>query len=208
MKKLATAAALFISLTAMNAQDNKPALPDFRPEIRRTEWTELTGLIKAEKWTDADKLTVTYYDRVKNDDLRKDDAAILRYMMLNVVAGELADGIIDNEAALKKLKPLEGKRFISPTFTFKSKGILNYLLLSSDGKSWNKCTTNKEADVIIIAENFEVAHPEMLENTGKYDNRNYRLSGTIKTITANSPVKPHLEVSYANTEIWDISPLD
>lgn len=208
MKKLATAAALIISLTAVNAQDNKPALPDFMPQIYKSEWATLTGLIKAEKWDDADKLTASYYNRVKNDDFRKDDAAILRYMILNITAAELANGVIDNAEALKKLKPLEGKRFISPTFTFKSKGILNYLLLSGDGKSWMKCTTNKEADIIQMAENFEVAHPEMLENTGKYDGRNFRLSGTIKAFKADSPVKPHLEVSYSNTEIWDISPIE
>ena len=208
MKKLAFTTALLLSLTATHAQDSKPALPDFKPEIYKSEWATLSGLIKTEKWVDADKLTASFYDRVKSDEYRKDDAAILRYTMLNVVAAELADGVIDNEAALKKLEPLEGKRFISPTFTFKSKGILNYLLLASDGKSWIKCTTNKVADVIQMAENFEVAHPEMLQGTEKYDNRNFRLSGTIKTIKADSRAKPHLEVSYANTEIWDISPID
>lgn len=206
MKKFASTAALFIALVA-NAQDTKPAIADFRPEIHKTEWLEITDIIKAEKWEDADKLATAYYNRVKNDNYRKDDAAILRYMMINVVAAELANGVIDNAEALKKLKPLEGKRFISPSFTFKSKGILNYLILSDTGKSWIKCTTNKEADVIQMAENFEVAYPEMLENTAKYDGRNFRLTGTITHINASSPVRPHLEVSYANTEIWDITPV-
>jgi hypothetical protein len=206
MKKLTIAAALLLSLTAVNAQDNKPALPDFMPQIYKSEWTTLTGLIKAEKWADADKLTDSYYKRVNNDDFRKDDAAILRYMMLNITAAALANGQIDNATALKKLKQLEGKRVITPTVTFKSKGILNLLLLSADGKSWIKCTTNKDADVIQMTELFEVAYPEMLQDTEKYDNRNFRLSGIIKTISADSPAKPHLDVTFSGTEIWDISP--
>jgi hypothetical protein len=206
MKKLLTATVFTITLLA-NAQSNTPAIADFRPEIYKKDWQELTDIIKAEKWQEADKLTTTYYSRVKNDNYRKDDAAILRYMMINVVAAELANGVIDNAEALKKLKPLEGKRFISPSLTFKSKGILNYLILADTGKSWVKCTTNKEADVIQMAENFEVAYPEMLVDTAKYDGRNFRLTGTIKGINASSPVRPHLEVSYANTEIWDITPV-
>ncbi|WP_116787592.1 hypothetical protein [Flavobacterium psychrotrophum] len=206
MKKLTLAAALLLSITVANAQDNKPSLPDFMPQIYKSEWATLTGLIKAEKWEDADKLTSSYYNRVKNDEFRKDDAAILRYMILNVTAAELANGKIDNATAVKKLKPLEGKRFISPTITFKSKGILNLLLLSADGKSWVKCTTNKDADVIQMTELFEIAYPEMLQDTDKYDNRNFRLSGIIKTINADSPAKPHLDVTYSGTEIWDLSP--
>lgn len=206
MKKIATTTALLVALLT-NAQDNKPAIADFRPEIHKKEWLELTEIIKAEKWQDADKLTTSYYNRVKEDNYRKDDAAILRYMILNVVAAELANGVIDNTEALKKLKPLEGKRFISPSFMFKSKGILNYLILADTGKSWVKLTTNKEADVVQMVENFEVAYPEMLVETAKYDGRNFRLTGIINTVNANSPVRPHLEVSYENTEIWDITPV-
>jgi hypothetical protein len=204
MKKLATTAALFIALLS-NAQENTPAIADFRPEIHKKEWLELTEIIKAEKWQEADKLTTAYYDRVKNDNLRKDDAAVLRYMMLNVVAGELANGVIDNAEALKKLKPLEGNRFISPSFTFKSKGILDCLILSDDGKAWALIHTNTDKDRVLMNELFGVAYPEMLANTEKYDNRDFRLTGTITSVTANSPVRPHLEITYANTEIWDIA---
>lgn len=206
MKKLTLAAALLLSLTAVNAQDNAPAIADFRPEIYKKEWTDLGNLLKEEKWPEADKLAVSYMQRVANDTHRKDDAAILNYMLLAAVSGELANGQIDNATALKKLKQLEGKRFITPTVTFKTKGILNLLLLSADGKSWIKCTTNKQADVIQMTELYEVAYPEMLQNTEKYDNRNFRLSGIIKTISADSPAKPRLDITFSGTEIWDLSP--
>lgn len=206
MKNLFATVALTITLFA-NAQSNSPALPDFNSEVKKSEWQQLTATIKAEKWEEAEKLVTNYYNRVKDDKIRIDDAAILRYTLLNVTAVQLANGAIDNAEALKRLKPLEGKRFISPTFTFKTKGILNSLILADTGKSWVKCTTNPEADVIQMLENFEVAYPEMLEGTAKYDGRNFRLTGTITTVSANSTVRPHLEVAYANTEIWDISPI-
>nr|WP_322623840.1 hypothetical protein [uncultured Flavobacterium sp.] len=212
MKKISRIAAfafLALSFNQMTAQVNPgaPNVPDFTTKtINRSEWKSLTELFKTEKWEEAEKTATSYLARAEKDAYHAEDAAVLRYMIINALSVELANGLTDKETTLKKLKPLQGKEVVTPTLTFKSRGILNSLLLSDDGMSWTQTTTNKQQDMIVMKETFKVAFLSMLQETTKYDGNNFRLRATIGEITANNPAHPRLDVVYNNTEIWDISP--
>lgn len=209
LSRIATFAFLALSLNQMTAQVSAgtPNVPDFTMKaIFKSEWKTVIDQLKSEKWEEAEKTATGYLTRAEKDTYHKEDAAVLRYMIINAISGELANGLTDKETALKKLKPLEGKEVVTPTLTFKSRGILNSLLLSDDGMAWTQTTTNKEQDMVILKETFKVAFLSMLQETTKYDGNNFRLRATVGEITANNPAHPRLDVIYNNTEIWDISP--
>jgi hypothetical protein len=212
MKKISRIAAfafVALSFNQMNAQlsTTTPNVPDFTTKtINRGEWKSLTELFKTEKWADAEKTATAYLARAEKDTYHAEDAAVLRYMIINALSVELANGLTDKETALKKLKSFEGKEVVTPTLTFKCKGILNSLLLADDGMAWTQTTTNKEQDMVVLKETFKVAFLSMLQETTKYDGNNFRLRATVGSITANNPAHPRLDVVYNNTEIWDISP--
>jgi len=207
--RIAAFAFLGFSFSQMNAQlsTTTPNVPDFTMKaIFKSEWKVVIDLLKNEQWADAEKTATGYLTRAEKDTYHAEDAAVLRYMIINAISGELANGLTDKETALKKLKPLEGKEVVTPTLTFKSRGILNSLLLADDGMAWTQTTTNKEQDMVVLKETFKVAFLSMLQETTKYDGNNFRLRATVGNITANNPAHPHLDVVYNNTEIWDISP--
>lgn len=212
MKKLSRIAAFAffaLSFNQMSAQlsTTTPNIPDFTMKaIFRSEWKVVTDQLKNEQWAEAEKTATGYLVRAEHDAYHAEDAAILRYMIINAISGELANGLTDKETALKKLKPLQGKEVVTPTLTFKDKGILNNLLLADDGLAWTQTITNKAQDMIVLKETFKVAFLSMLQETKKYDGKNFRLRATIGEITANNPAHPRLDVVYNNTEIWDISP--
>lgn len=207
MKKVSRVAALAFlafSFNQMSAQlsTTTPNVPDFTMKaIFKSEWKVVIDQLKNEKWADAEKTATGYLARAEKDAYHTEDAAVLRYMIINAISGELANGLTDKETALKKLKPLEGKEVVTPTLTFKSKGILNSLLLADDGLAWTQTITNKEQDMVVLKETFKVAFLSMLQETTKYDGKNFRLRATIGEITANNPAHPHLDVVYQNTEI-------
>ncbi|MFP5438144.1 MAG: hypothetical protein ACLGH8_10185 [Bacteroidia bacterium] len=206
--RIAAFAFLGFSFNQMNAQlsTTTPNVPDFTMKaIFKSEWKVVIDLLKNEQWADAEKTATGYLTRAEKDTYHAEDAAVLRYMIINAISGELANGLTDKETALKKLKPLEGKEVVTPPLTFKSRGILNSLLLADDGMAWTQTTTNKEQDMVVLKETFKVAFLSMLQETTKYDGNNFRLRATVGNITANNPAHPRLDVVYNNTEIWDIS---
>lgn len=209
MKKLTCILAVALctlSASSVTAQENTPNVPDFTVKaINRTEWNTVVTQLKEEKWQEAEKSVLAYMERTKSEH-KKEDAAVLRYMFINAVAGQLANGQINNVEALKKLKPLEGQQVITPTVTFKAKGILNYMLLADDGMAWVKTTTNADKDMIILKETYKTAFLSMLQNSGRYDNRNFRMRATVKAFSAGNAAHPSLSVIYNDAEIYDISP--
>ncbi len=203
-KTLSAALILGLSLTS-HAQDSKPDFPDWRNQINKQEWAQMIDLLQNEKWQDADKMVTECLNRISPLKNLNSDASILRYMLITSVAGELSNGIIDNTEALKRLKGLEGQEIITPTLTFKSKGILNVLMISDNGKSWMKDTTNTEANTMMLSEIFEVATPDMLNNTTRFNNKQFRLKAVIKNIKADRNNKKYLTIDYTDTDIWDIT---
>lgn len=209
MKKLTCILAVALcvfSANSITAQENAPNVPDFTVKaINRTEWNTVVTQLKEEKWQDAEKSVLAYMEKAKSD-YKKEDAAVLRYMLINAVAGQLATGFIDNAEALKKLKVIEGQQVITPTVTFKANGILNYMLLADDGMAWVKTTTNAGKDMIVLKETYKVAFLSMLQESARYDNRNFRMRAIVKSFTASNVAHPSLSVVYNDAEIYDISP--
>lgn len=209
LSQIALLALLSISSYQLSAQTNQstPAVPDFTTKtVNKGEWKMVTELFKTQKWADAEKMATGYLARAEKDAYHTEDAAILRYMIINAVSEQLAENLLDSETALKKVKPFEGKEVITPSLTFKSKAILNSLVLSDNGLFWTQTLTNKEQDAVVLKEVFNVAFPSMLQETTKYDGKNFRMRAIVAEITANNPAHPHFDVVYNKTEIWDIYP--
>lgn len=211
MKKLslfAGVALTLLSFTAQAQEKNLPSVPDFSNQnlISITDWKLVIDQLRAEKWTEAEKTATTFLVRAEKDTVHPENAAILRYMLVNAIAGELASNQTDNETANNKLKKLIGQTVITPTYTFKSQALVNGITLTDDAKGWSQVITNRAQDAVMLKETYSLAYPSMAQDANdKYENNNFRLQAKITAVSATSIAHPHVDISLSNAEIWDIS---
>lgn len=211
MKKLSLFAGVALSLLSFTAQaqeKNLPAATDFsNPHlISTTDWKIVIDQLRAEKWMEAEKTATAFLVRAEKDTAHPENAAILRYMIINAIAGELASNQTDNETANNKLKKLNGQTVITPTYTFKSKALVNGITLTDDAKGWSQIVTNRAQDAVMIKETYSLIYPSMAQDAyDKYENNNFRLQAKITAVSATSIAHPHVDISLSNAEIWDIS---
>lgn len=133
-----------------------------------------------------------------------EDAGIIRYMYLKSVGGLLGEKEISKEEALKKLKGFEGKNIITPMNMFKNDAMFNYLKLNDDGNAWWKCSANNAATIIHMFETFEVSDKDMIDNYQQFEGMNIRVFAIIKSIEAAGSAMPRLDVTYSETDIYDM----
>ncbi len=200
MKPFLKCVALFIALlsTTLSAAQDTASL------ITEEDYNRIIPFLIKEDWKEAEKISLEFLDRFKGKDQMSDDAGIVRYMYLKCVSGLLGDKEIDKDEALKKLKGFEGKNIITPYNMFKNGGMFNFLTLNEEGNAWWKCSANDNATVIHAFETFEAADKEMIDNYQQFEGKNVRLSAIIKSIGASGYTMPRLDVTFSNTDIWDM----
>lgn len=186
-------------ITNVFCQDNTPVLAE-------ADWQKIIPHLQNEQWGEVEKISGDYLKKFKKSNEDTDEAAIVRYMYLCSVAGQLGDKQIDKDEALKKVKGLKGKTIVTPVCTFKKKGLFNFFSYSEEQKKWNKCFANKTNTAIYLFEYYDMKDKDLLkeENMNQIEGKNLRLSGTIKDITAEGYAMPRLKVDFADADIWDM----
>lgn len=105
--------------TNVYAQEEQSVLTD-------AEWEKLFPYLDKEDWKEVEKLTSGYLKKFTGDNENGDEAAIVRYMYLSGIGGQLGDKVISKDEALKKVNVLIGKNIITPPRTFRDKGMFNF----------------------------------------------------------------------------------
>lgn len=192
---------MFFMLFATNvfSQNTQPVLTD-------AEWETLFPYLEKEDWGEVDKITSGYLKKFTKENENGNEAAIVRYMYLSAVGGQLGDISIDKDEAMKKVKDLKGKNIITPPRTFRKGGMFNFFSYNEDEKKWSKCFSNRDKTSIYFFEYFDMADPAAIREDFmvKMEGKALQLKGKVNEIKAEGYAMPRLRIEYSGVVVWDV----
>lgn len=179
---------------------------DYIPIISESEWQKIIAELQKENWADTEKLSAIYLKKIPKNKETADEAAVLRYMYLSSVAGQLGEKTISKEEAVKRTKSIVGKTFITPQITFRQKGMFNFFRFSEEENKWSKCFANTDNTFIYMFEYYDMANKDLIAGDflKEADGKNFRLTGKIESIAAEGSAMPRLKVNFSEVDILDV----
>ncbi len=174
-----------------------------KKEITGEEWDKLIQLLSADKWNDAEKLSLKYLNKFNDKDDSLADPAIVRYMYIRCVAAKLGNKVYDKDEAVKKVAKFIGKPIITPPRTFNQECMFNCLRLTEDKKCMYSCSSNDLHTVIHDFERYEMADTTFLDDVSAIEGKDIRIAAFVKTIDAGGYAMPRLEIVFETAFVWD-----
>lgn len=192
---------MFFMLCTTNvfSQNTSPVLTD-------AEWETLFPYLEKENWGEVEKITSDYLKKFTGQNENGNEAAIVRYMYLSGVGGQLGDKSIDKDQAMQKVKDLKGKNVITPPRTFRKGGMFNFFSYNEDEKKWSKCFSNRDKTSIYFFEYFDMSDPATIQEDymGKMEGKVLQLKGKVNEIKAEGYAMPRLRIEYSEVVVWDV----
>ncbi len=111
--------------------------------IQGTEWDKLIGYLSKENHEKSKELSFKLLQRFTTEDDTTYEAANLRYMYLFSISGLVSRHKLEKEEGAELIKPLVGKRFITPTKEFRKNCMFNCFF-------WKEHEDMKEVDSLPI----------------------------------------------------------
>jgi hypothetical protein len=172
-------------------------------KVSEADWSKLMTALQKENWSSVEQMSATYLQRYNGLEDTTPATPTLRYMLLRSVAGQLAAKKYTPEQALGKVQNLKGQGVLTPTLTFRSKGMFNIVKLADNGKALFICGANNKATEIHTFEYYSPSDTAIMGSIGTaLEEQPVRLYAIVTDIKTAGVTFPHLEVRLADTELF------
>lgn len=171
-----------------------------QPKVSAAGWDSLVTALRTENWKTVEQLSSTYLQRYADNDTTA-ETPTLRYMLLRGIAGQLATKKYTAEQAINKTSLLKGKSVLTPTLTFRSKGMFNIVKLADNGMALFICGANNKATEIHTFEYYNPSDTSIMSAISALEKKPVRLYAVITDIKTAGVTFPHLEVMLGETEV-------
>lgn len=169
-------------------------------KVSAAGWDSLVNALRSENWKTVEQLSTAYLQRYANNDTTA-ETPTLRYMLLRGIAGQLATKKYSADQAINKALPLKGKSVLTPTLTFRSKGMFNIVKLADNGMALFVCGTNNKATEIHTFEYYTPSDTAIMSSITALEEKPVRLYAIITDVKTAGVTFPHLEVRLTDAEV-------
>lgn len=164
------------------------------------DWNNMIVNLNNEKWVDANRLAVACLQKVPASEQEGVLGSLLRYMAIFSESGLMNAGIVTQQQAVDNVKQYVGHNIALPPYPLTLKFAFNSIEMNNDKTTDTLvvCASNRQATNIHCFDYVILKDKWPADDFKNNANKMYRISGKLKTITANGHIVQRFTLTIDN----------